>query len=266
MWVDDQLKEATFESQKFAEGRFRNAYEGTWLNPPERKGQKCVVKEKKDTYTWNPTDWDTSVKIHKKAQELAGSFNVSLKPSHQISFTEVDVLQVVESDSLSGPRLNEYVLVEDFIPGNFKKWCNNYGFISEEAKTTAITMPAFMHWSWVHTGGEMMVADLQGVRGGDGYTLTDPVILSTTGTYGATDMGVEGMAMFFMHHDCNDICNGLSKPSYHDFITRIPQHYRESCKQLLQKVMSSTTYTFELQFPPPIRAAVIETFREIARR
>ena len=48
--------------------------------------------------------------------------------------------------------------------------CNNYGFISDEAKTKAITMPAFMHWSWVHTGGEMMVANLQGVRGDDGYT------------------------------------------------------------------------------------------------
>ena len=107
MWFDDQLKEATFESQKFAEGRFRNAYEGTWLNPPERKGQKCVVKEKKDTYTWNPTDWDTSVKIQKKAQELAGSFKLS---SHQISFAEVDVLQVLKTESLSGPRLNEFLL------------------------------------------------------------------------------------------------------------------------------------------------------------
>ena len=159
MWFDDQSKEATFESQKFAEGRFRNAYKGTWIKPLEKQGQKCVVKEKKDTYTWNPTDWATSEKIQKKAQELAGSFNVSLKPSHPVSFTDVDVLQVVESNSLPGPRLHEYVLVEDFIPGNFKKWCSNYGFISDEAKNTAITMPAFMHWSWVHTGGEMMVAD-----------------------------------------------------------------------------------------------------------
>ena len=266
MWFDDQVKRVTFESQKFAEGRFQNAYKGTWTNPRERIGQKCVVKEKKNTCTWNLTDWETSVKIQKKAQELAGSFNVSLKPSHPVSFTEVDVLKVVESNPLSGPRLHEYVLVEDFIPGNFKKWCNNYGFISDEAKTTAITMPAFMHWSWVHTGGEMMVADLQGVSGDDGYTLTDPVILSTTGTYGATDMGVEGMAMFFIHHECNGICSGLSKPTYWDVITRIPPLYRASCEQLLQQVMSSTTYTFELQFPPHIRATVIQTFREIARR
>ena len=263
MWFDDQSRRIIFESQKFAEGRFRNAYKGTWINPLEKQGQKCVIKEKKDTYTWNPTDWDTSVKIQKKAQELAGSFNRS---SYQISFAEVDVLPVLKNDSPSGPRRGEHVLVEDFIPGNFKKWCSNYGFISDEAKTTAITMPAFMHWSWVHTGGEMMVADLQGVRGDDGYTLTDPVILSTTGTYGATDMGVEGMAMFFIHHECNGICSGLSRPFYHDVITRIPQPYRAICEQLLQQVMSSTTYTFELKFPPHIRATVLQTFREIARR
>ena len=142
MWFDDQSKEATFESQKFAEGRFRNAYKGTWTKPRERRGRKCVVK---DTYTWNPTDWDTSVKIQKKAQELAGSFSVSLKPSHPVSFTDVDVLKVV-------------------------------------------------------------------------------------------------------------------------VITRIPQPYRASCEQLLQQVMSSTTYTFELKFPPHIRATVLQTCREIARR
>ena len=87
MWFDDQQKRATFESQKFAEGRFRNAYKGTWTNPQERRGRKCVVKEKKDTYTWNPTDWDTSLKIQKKAQELADSFNLS-SHSYQISFTK----------------------------------------------------------------------------------------------------------------------------------------------------------------------------------
>ena len=258
----------TFEENWFAQGRFRNAYKGTWITPLEKWGQHCVVKEKKDKCTWNLTDWDTSVKIQKKAQELAGNFNNSfiVGPTHPVSFAEIYIHRVVQNNSLFGPRLNEYVLVEDFIPGKFKKWCNNYGFISDEAKTTAIMMPAFMHWSWVHTGGEMMVADLQGVCGDHGYRLTDPVILSTTGTYGATDTGVEGMAMFFMYHKCNEICSGLSKPSYNDVIKRIPQPYRASCEQLLRQVRSSTTYTFELKFPSHIRAAVLQTFREIACR
>ena len=258
-----------FEEHCFAQGRFRYAYKGTWIEPQDKKGQKCVVKEKKDAYAWKLTDWDTSLKIREKAQELADNFNFSLEPPPPcpVSFAALYVHQVVEQDSSSGPKLHEHVLVEDFIPGNYKKWCSNYGFISEEAKTTAIMMPAFMHWSWVHTGGEMMVADLQGVRRDDGYTLTDPVILSTTAdTYGATDMGVEGMAMFFIHHECNEICSGLPKPTYYDVITRIPQPYRAICEQLLQQVMSSTTYTFELKFPPHIRATVLQIFREIARR
>ena len=259
------MMEATFEDNKFAEGRFRNAYMGTWTSPRDKVGQKCVVKERKDVYTMRTTDWDTAVKIQGEAAELAASFNDSLDLNRPISFTEVNVLKVVESNSQQGPRLNEYVIVEDFISGNFKKWCNNYGFISQEARSTAITMPAFMHWSWVHTGGEMMVADLQGVRTDDGYTLTDPVILSTSGTYGATDMGIEGMTMFFLHHECNGICSGLTKPTYWDLIMNIPQSQRASCEQLLQQVRSATTYTFELKFPPYIRATVIETFRQVAQ-
>ena len=61
----------TFEENWFAQGRFRNAYKGTWITPPEKWGQQCVVKEKKDKCTWNLTDWDTSVKIHKKSNWLA---------------------------------------------------------------------------------------------------------------------------------------------------------------------------------------------------
>ena len=259
------MADVTFENQWFAEGRFRYAYRGTWITP-EKRGWKCVVKERKDVYTWKATDWDTSVKIQQEAQKLAKGFNNSLKPSHPISFTEVVVHIVTEQPYSSGPRLDEYVIVEDFIPGNFTKWCNNYGFISQEAKTTAITMPGFMHWSWVHTGGEMMVADLQGVRRDDGYTLTDPVILSTSGTYGATDMGIEGMAMFFLHHECSGICSDLPKPTYWDLIMNIPQSQRAGCEKLLQQVMSATTYKFELQFPPSIRATVIQTFRQVARR
>ena len=258
---------ATFESQPFAEGRFRYAYMGTWQTP-EKLGQKCVIKKRKDMCAWQATDLAIPVNIQEEAQKLARGFNEALRPtcSHPISFTEVKVHIVNRQPYSSGPRLNEYVTAEDFIPGNFVKWCNNYGFISQEAKTIAILMPAFMHWSWVHTRGQRMVADLQGVRRDDGYTLTDPAILSIDGTYGATDTGIEGMAMFFLHHECNSICNGLPKPTLWDLILNIPQSQRASCEQLLRQVMSATTYTFELQFQPHIRAAVIQTFRQVAQR
>ena len=166
----------------------------------------------------------------------------------------------------SHPKLNEYVIVEDYIPGTFKKWCNNYGFISAESVSIALAMPAFMHWSWLQSGGQLMVADLQGVRTDKGYVLTDPVILSSSNQYGVTDMGVEGMAMFFMHHRCNALCRDLPRPTIADFREKIPQSMLSACQQMLQQVGGTTSYLHELQFTPHIRAVVAQTMKEIATR
>ena len=110
-------------------------------------------------------------------------------------FFEITVHNVTSTDD-SRPKLGESVIVEEYIAGDFKKWCSNYGFISEESY--AQCMPAFMHWSWVHTRGERMVADLQGVLKPDGFVLTDPVMMSLSNSYGPTDTGAEGMIMFFL--------------------------------------------------------------------
>ena len=113
-----------FEEHCFAQGRFRYAYKGTWIEPQDKKGQKCVVKKKKTHIAWKLTDWDTSLEIREKAQELADNFNFSLEPPFNfslVSFAALYVHQVVEKDSSSGPKLYEHVLVEDFIPGNYSR-------------------------------------------------------------------------------------------------------------------------------------------------
>ena len=103
----------------------------------------------------------------------------------------MNVLRVTNKENYNTtPALGEWVVVEDYIEGSFKKWCNNYGFISDEAESLAKSLPAFMHWSWYHTNGQMMIADLQGVKKPGGYLLTDPVILSDVdGQFGCTDFG-----------------------------------------------------------------------------
>ena len=258
----------TFESEKFAEGRFRNAYMGTWTSPPSKAGKKCVVKEKKDEYTWEAADWDMALKTQAKAQQLATAFNSANKTNYPISFADISRQIVITQEAgSSGPQKDEYVIVEDYISGEFKKWCNNYGFISAEAETTCVSMPAFMHWSWLHTGGKVMVSDLQGVRQdypSKQYRLTDAAILSSTREYGPTDMGIEGMAMFFLHHKCNAICQGLSRPTIQNLRGKIPDHVLQNCVQLLQQVLSATTYQHELKFPPRVRQIVTQTFQSIA--
>ena len=126
-----------------------------------KRGKEIVVKELKDSYTWDAADWDVTLRIHKKASQLSRGFNSFPRTNYPIRFTEITVHNVYNqsTDPISRPKLDESVIVEEYIAGEFNKWCSNYGFISAESQS----MPAFMHWSWVHTRGEMMVGDLQGV-------------------------------------------------------------------------------------------------------
>ena len=140
---------------------------GTYTSPREKRGQKCVVKELKESYTWKATDWDSTKEIHEESQQLADGFNKYSRTNYPIKFTDISIQKVTQQAANATPKLNEYVIVEDYIPGQFKKWLNNYGYISEEV-SFAKSMPAFAHWSWCHTGGEKMIADLQGVRSDDG--------------------------------------------------------------------------------------------------
>ena len=258
----DETRGATFNATPFAEGRFRRAYKGEWTAPPRDAGRVCVVKELKSGYTWKPTDWDETIKINDQAKELADEFNEQVHTNKPITYSEVHRLRITRrSNPNTGPKLNEYVTCEDYIPGNFKKWCNNYGYISAESTS----LPAFMHWSWWYTDGEEMVSDLQGVRNPDSYLLTDPAILSLSNSYGATDMGVEGMAMFFLSHKCNSFCGHLPKPTLAHFHRIIPQQYLDAAKTLMAQVGGSTTYKIELKFPQDIRGRVAVRFREIAQ-
>ena len=51
----------------------------------------------------------------------------------------------------ANPRLNEYVVVEDYIPGGYTKWCNKYGTWSPGSPHN---IQAFVHYAWYYTGGQ----------------------------------------------------------------------------------------------------------------
>jgi len=259
---------ATFNPVSFAEGRFRRAYMGTWTMPLSKRGQRCVVKKSKEKCTWQQKDWDTTKAVQEEAQNFADKFNDFLvRTNYPIRFTEVNVLQVSSVPNIKdAPKLNEYVITEDYIEGEFKKWCNNYGYVSEEAKTTAISMPAFMHWSWYHTKGQMMIADLQGAKLNNSYLLTDPVILSDDDQFGCTDMGVEGMMMFFRSHKCNKFCSSLPAPTIRDFIGILPPLTLSQCSLAMPSVTNCTAFQKELKLTRPVKNDVLRTFRNVAAR
>ena len=71
---------------------------------------------------------------------------------------------------------------------------------------------AFSHFSYIAGGRKLLVCDLQGVSEGGRLQLTDPVIHSlsdstTTGKYGRTDRGTNGIQDFLDTHQCNALCN-----------------------------------------------------------
>ena len=247
----------TFETTHFSAGRFRLAYKGTYTKPYYKKGRKCVVKEMKDTFTWKRTDWDETVDIVKQSQELAKGFNSYSNNNRPVKFADVAIHTVTQS--AGRPKLNEFVAVEDYIPGDYVKWCNNYGTITPGSTS----MPAFVHWSWAHTKGETMIADLQGVKNDDSYYLTDPCLLSATngGKYGCTDMGIEGMAMFFINHTCTDFCKYIPKPS----VQGVSQAQLAAAIRSQQQISTSTAFSHEVTFPQYVRDALIPAFKKIAQ-
>ncbi|XP_019858532.1 PREDICTED: alpha-protein kinase vwkA-like [Amphimedon queenslandica] len=248
----------TFERNPFAEGRFRSAYKGTWTTP-DKYGRQCVIKRMRSGAVFTPTAWDCTLKIYDRARTLAQQFNRGKYSNFPVRFTDTFTHTVVDSFPL------EYVVVEDFLQGNFLKWCNNYGFISPKAKSEHITMPALVHWSWLYTRGQEMLCDLQGTRDENGYHLTDPVILSLNQSYGETDNGIEGMSMFFMNHECNDICKGWGRPHLEYFIGKIPTETLTACEFMQHQVNNATSYRFEMKFPPAIKDIVTRMFLEIAQ-
>lgn len=265
-----------FEEKPFDRGRFRYAYRGIYIRgPPNKIGQLIVAKTMIAKDMWSPNDWEESVKIQKVAQDLAKRFVDYCKQlqflllggsAYEVRFTEVSVVPVIKA--LPGSNLlGQHVIVEDYLPGQYKKWVSNYGYISPESEV----LPAFAHWSWVHTRGERMIVDLQGVRRDDlnEYTLTDPVLLSASvagGELGCGDTGIECMAMFFYHHKCGVLCQHLPRPTNQNVEAIIPELKGkiDIVMAFLKLLQDQTSYAHEQKLPTEIKIKLVDAFKQIA--
>lgn len=114
-------------------------------------------------------------------------------------------LQFLDAWAIELPRCNiaKHATLEPFLDGVFKKYTSNNGFISAEAELAE----AFCHFSWCHSGGQMMVTDLQGFGSA---VFTDPQIHCVKcDFFSRGNLGKDGMDQFFAGHRCNDICRSL---------------------------------------------------------
>jgi len=100
--------------------------------------------------------------------------------------------------------------VERFVDENngqgFHKYSNNLGFVDP----SRLTPHNFSAYSFYASHGDIMVVDIQGV----GYLFTDPQVHSTDERFGDGDLGVRGMALFFLSFCHSKLSEQLRMPIF----------------------------------------------------
>lgn len=182
------------------------------------------------------------VVMQMQAKLIAEAYN-ALHPPRRIDFLESFVLLVPAL--ADEPEAASIFSVERFVSGEYIKHNSNSGFVGamdmdehagERTKHVHVrnTPQAFSHFSWHHSGGQLIVVDIQGV----GDLLTDPQIHTLDGKgYGLGNIGLVGMAMFFRSHVCSHLCQALHLPMFqmtHDEVARMRAAMASSGETLIK--------------------------------
>ena len=113
------------------------------------------------------------------AHFLAKEYNKSsYKPSHCRGINVLPVIVVEEVENTNESSGNRRFCTENLLPTNgseFTKYSNNTGYWDADGLDE--TLLRFTKYTHDITSGYMIVTDLQGVRKGNTFHLTDPVIL-----------------------------------------------------------------------------------------
>lgn len=188
----------------FGEGAQRLAYHG--LNTST--GERIVIKEFKrsDPRYRARRHYEELVQIQTLAAYYATTFNVE-KPHNALSleFITVHILEIPR-DIDGNPR---YFTYEPLMEGTFQKFNSNGGHVATSPLFDVIQ--AFSHYTWVRSRKQMVICDIQGVKNGDKFKLTDPAIhhVDFRREYGGTNLGKKGIKKFFRSHNCNPICKSM---------------------------------------------------------
>lgn len=149
-------------------------------------------------------DFTEGMHIQALCKSFAIEFNSLLDGKHTIDFLTTACF---EFGSSAGAKTS--ISLEPFIEGTYVKYNNNIGHIlgsAEEPINQAAQ--AFSHFTFERSKGQFLVCDLQGV----GEVMTDPAIHTASETrfkLSRTNLGIDGMKLFFLSHRCNDQCRQL---------------------------------------------------------
>ncbi|XP_073908157.1 transient receptor potential cation channel subfamily M member 6 isoform X3 [Castor canadensis] len=208
-------------SQEELDGGLRKAMRviSTWSEDDVLKpGQVFIVKSflPEVVQTWYKIFQESTV-LHlclreiqqqRAAQKLIYTFN-QVKPQ-TIPYTP----RFLEVFLIYCHSANQWLTIEKFMNGEFRKYNNNNGDEIVPSNTLEELMLAFSHWTYEYTRGELLVLDLQGV----GENLTDPSVIkpedkqSRGMVFGPANLGEDAIRNFIAKHRCNSCCRKLKLP------------------------------------------------------
>jgi Mg-chelatase subunit ChlD len=228
-----------YDGSSFHEQHFKSSQVARRLHPCMRGGMRlvygfCDSEVVKDEGSWmvakasrfadEACNTLAIVESHAKstavARYFAARFNEQLKMSvkhgHQtiakpstIFFVPCYIYKMAESEmsEAAEPRI---FAAERFLPGAFLKYNSNNGYVCEDSMLQhQEVVQAFTHFSFVASGGRLLVADLQGVARNEETLLTDPQVLSLKSSFGPGDLCRRGMRACLAAHRCGPTCKKL---------------------------------------------------------
>mmetsp|Transcript_33605 Transcript_33605/g.81251 ORF Transcript_33605/g.81251 Transcript_33605/m.81251 type:complete len:280 (+) Transcript_33605:3-842(+) len=200
----------------FAEGEIRLAYHGQLAKSEKdlaEKGHSMVMKSFKHIGK-GVNDRDQYLKqmeVSAIADFLAKKYN-EVKPSHCLGIYVLPVIVVEEVDERNESSGNRRFCTEHLLPTHgteFTKFSNNTGYWDEDSLNE--TLLRFTKYTHDATHGYIIVSDLQGVRHGNKYHLTDPVILcKDILRFGNTNLGEK-----FIKKCIDSTCEHLKENEWH---------------------------------------------------
>ena len=192
--------------QPFAEGAQKIAYHAF----DEDKNEHIVLKQSRwtDARSNSIKRCIETAQVHAIAANYCAEFSrdkpLSVNAS-EIQFVPVGVMQVTDQDK------QHYYTYERYLESGYTKFNSSFYYTHEhEDHTTNTTCQAFSHYTWVKSGKQLVICDLQGIKVGSRVILTDPVIHYTNVLcHGSTNLGDKGICRFFQLHKCNEICQAM---------------------------------------------------------
>ena len=177
-----------------------------------RSGKSLVVKESKFQRPLEDrkSQYLTALHIYGLANYYAKLFN-NEKPRNvpEIHFNEVKFFE--QTKMVNGSIICIPYIYEQYMEGAYLKYNTNCGWVNPDVSHYSAAAQAFSHYTWVKSGKQLIVCDLQGVTKSNQIFLTDPAIhckeyMLLQPKHGGNNLGPPGIKKFFASHKCNNVC------------------------------------------------------------